>query len=80
MKKLLFVGFLCFLYGYKLEAQTTASIRGKIIENTSKKPLKGISVELENTIFLGILLLKKFQKNRMYFAWILRDINLKKFL
>ena len=51
MKKLLFVGFLCFLYGYKLEAQTTASIRGKIIENTSKKPLKGISVELENTIF-----------------------------
>ncbi len=51
MKKLLFLGFLCFLYGYNLNAQTTASIRGKIIDITSKKPLKGISVALENTLF-----------------------------
>ncbi|MFB9270603.1 MULTISPECIES: TonB-dependent receptor [Flavobacteriaceae] len=51
MKKLLFLGFLCFLYGYNLNAQTTASIRGKIIDITSKKPLKGISIALENTLF-----------------------------
>ncbi|MEX1384051.1 carboxypeptidase-like regulatory domain-containing protein, partial [Lutibacter sp.] len=51
MKKLLFLGFLCFFYGYNLKAQTTASIRGKIIESTSKKPLKGISIALENSLF-----------------------------
>ncbi|GGK37582.1 TonB-dependent receptor [Lutibacter litoralis] len=39
------------MYGYNLNAQTTASIRGKIIDITSKKPLKGISIALENTLF-----------------------------
>lgn len=51
MKKLILLGFLCILCGYNSNAQTTTSIRGKIIESTSKKPLKGISVTLENTLF-----------------------------
>ena len=53
MKKLPFLVFLCFLFCYNLKAQTTASIRGKIIESTSKTPLKGISVALENTLFFS---------------------------
>ena len=50
MKKLLILGFLCFLFGYNSNAQTTASIKGKIFESTSKKPLKGVSITLEKKV------------------------------
>ena len=50
MKKLIILGFLCFIYSYNSNAQITSSIRGKIIESTSNKPLVDVSVSLENTL------------------------------
>jgi len=47
----MFLCFLCILYGYNLSAQTASSIKGKVVENASKKPLKGISVAIENNLF-----------------------------
>ncbi|UMB53199.1 TonB-dependent receptor [Lutibacter sp. A64] len=51
MKKLIILGFLCFVYGYNLKAQTTSSTKGKVLESTSKKPLKGVSITLGNNLF-----------------------------
>ncbi|UMB59640.1 TonB-dependent receptor [Lutibacter sp. A80] len=53
MKKLIILGFLCFFFCYDLRAQITTSVRGKIIESTSKKPLKGVSVILGDNVFFA---------------------------
>ncbi|REE83455.1 outer membrane receptor protein involved in Fe transport [Lutibacter oceani] len=72
MKKLIFLGFLCFLYGYNLNSQTTSSIRGKIIESTSKNPLKNVSVALEGNLLFtktalnGDFHFKKINKGNYY--------------
>ena len=51
MKKLILLGFLCFLYGNNSKAQSS-SIVGKILEKSSKKPLNEVSISIGNNTFL----------------------------
>lgn len=46
MKKLIILGFLCFLYCINSSAQKTSSIRGEIYAQTLDVPLEGAKVEI----------------------------------
>ncbi|SNR54102.1 TonB-dependent receptor [Lutibacter flavus] len=52
MKKLILLGFLCFLYGHISRAQSTFNIRGKTLDAISKKPIEEVVVTIKNTKFI----------------------------
>ena len=52
MKKLILLGFLCFLYILNLHAQETFNITGRIVDTNSEKPISEVTISILETSFL----------------------------
>jgi len=53
MRLFTFTVVLCFCFISNLNSQTTNSVKGKVIDAVSKKPLKGVVIKIENTAFFN---------------------------